>query len=296
MREENDLFSILLSLEKLNKVYSDVGNTIINNMDIAGYGYNSRTLNKSLILLMKTGLIDIIDGAYIKTKIQSDLVFSDILINRIFSLFSDEIFANLKGKQQYDLETKLTYFDKNAVSLKYSGLMMLFEEYGEVVTSGTRWEITGEKLSRLLSSEEKSRKLSLEELENRLLRQKVLGAEAEEYIMNYEKKKLSTIGIVKSPIQISLVDSNAGFDILSYGKSETDEIYIEVKSTENKMEFHFTRNEISTAKKLGERYWLYLFNRINKSITMLENPYKLFFVEESSDWALEPDGYVIHKI
>ena len=135
----------------------------------------------------------------------------------------------------------------------------------------------------------------MDELEKNLLIKKQLGNEAEEFAFEYERKKLIAKGIEKEPIRISLIDVSAGFDILSYDNDSKDEIYIEVKSCDNDYVFHFTNNEISKSKLYKNRYWLYLYNRIDKTIIELCNPYEVFFEKNSDEWLKKPDGYLIKK-
>lgn len=295
MREENELFSILLSRERLNAVYSSIGDTILNDNDIAGYGFNSRALKNSILLLRETELIEKHDGIYEKNPLVTEPL-DDCLIDKIFNNFKKEIFERLNEKQRFDIEKKISYIDKNTVPLKYAGLMMLLEEYGEIISEGNRWLIIGERVKKTLVASAGGRKVSLQELEKRLLREKELGEEAEQFVIEYEKQRLMRYGIKKMPIQISEVDVTAGFDILSYGQSETEEIYIEVKSVDNKNLFHFSENEIVISKKMGKHYWLYLVNRISKDILRINNPYEYFFINDSDEWIMKPDGYMIRKL
>ena len=217
------------------------------------------------------------------------------MLEKIFSNFSEEIYLILKGKQRFDAESKHSYIDKNAIPLKYSGLMMILEECEEIVSHDKKWIIVGEKISSLLSSQERRKKLSLAELEQRLIKEKEIGAEAEDAALKYEQQRLELLGINKTPLQVSLIDVSAGYDILSFDKDDAER-YIEVKSVDNKMLFHFSMNEIITAERYRKRYWLYLVNRLSTEITVIQDPYELFFEKDENDWALEPDGYVIHKI
>jgi len=296
MREENELFSMLLSLKKITYIFFNIGDSIKSDIDLSGYGYNQKALRNTILLLEKIKLIEYRDNHYDRELIEDESYFRRVLVERLYKEYDDEIFTVLRLKQRFDSDTKHIYFEKNTVPLKFSGLMMLLEDLGEVFTVENRWIVQGDELNKLLSSKEKHRVISLKELEMKLLHQKEIGAEAEERVISFEKKRLKEIGVNKSPIQVSEIDVTAGYDILSYGQSETEEIFIEVKCVDNKNEFHFTNNEIATAKRLGKAYWLYLVNRINNSILRINNPYATLFLENSREWGIEPDGYIIHKL
>ncbi len=296
MKEENVLFSKLLPLHRIQSFYHEIGSTIKTNVDISNYGSSRIALNNTIELLTKIGLIGKLDDCYHKIIILTDDEFSRIFFEKIFSVYSEEFTYNLYEKRRFDLQTKKVYFDRNAIPLKYAALFMLLNDYEEVILNDNKWIVNGELLNNLFKEKKTGRKISLAELEKRLQREKELGEEAEAFVLQYETQKLIEKGINKKPLQISTIDVTAGYDILSYGYSEHDEKYIEVKSSDNKMLFHFSNNELATAKKFRMKYWIYIFNRVDETIIEINNPYETLFVGDSDEWIIESDGYVIHKI
>jgi len=130
--------------------------------------------------------------------------------------------------------------------------------------------------------------ISPQELVKKLKRQEDLGNIAEQMILDYEEKRLKSLGhaIESKSIQwISKLNVSAGYDIRSFNTHSKDLIYdrfIEVKgSTTKQIHFYWSANEIETAKRLGDRYWLYYqpIQPLSTLYTMMEpimikDPYK----------------------
>lgn len=98
-------------------------------------------------------------------------------------------------------------------------------------------------------------------------------------------------------MRISAIDISAGFDILSYFSNEiNDEKYIEVKNCDRNYTFYISENEVEVARQKQDRYFLYLYNRTNKTVREIQNPYKYFFEESKENWIVQPEKYKIHEI
>lgn len=90
------------------------------------------------------------------------------------------------------------------------------------------------------------------------------GDKGEEIVLQYEKDKLKTLNIpddkINSVLRVSLISDDYGYDIVSYDELG-QEIYIEVKSTRKglgNIDFFYTDNELQTAKRLKDKYKIYL--------------------------------------
>ncbi len=296
MRDENKLFSMLLSLDDLYQLFMDIGISINSEVDLCGYSYKRKALNNSIKLLSQLEFIEIENNILTKEKTYEKDEFNNNLIESIFKTFGTRIRIDLQKKLHYSIENQAIIIYKNAIPLVYAGLFMILADCNEIQNNENKWIIKGEILNQFFRTDNKKRKISLDELKSRLIKESELGEEAEQYALEYEKTKLLQKKYNRVPIQISRIDTAAGFDILSYGEDENDEKYIEVKSCNNDYLFHFTSNEIKIAKQQESKYWLYLFNRITMSIMEIQNPYKLFFENNTLDWVKQPDGYVIHKL
>lgn len=296
MIEEKEMFSILLPIENITWLYLNIGDTICTDIDFTGYSYNTKAISNSLNLLIDLNFIVKVDGTYYKeTKVEKE-IFQVELNKLLFLRYRKTICDVIFGKTQYDIERKEIFIMRNSIPLNVTGLFMILNDYEEVHFFDNR-VIIGKKVQDLFIKQASTRKVSIEELEKRLIKDRELGEQAEKFAMQYEKIKLHDSGISLEPEQISLIDASAGFDILSFFSNNIEnEKYIEVKSCDEKYAFHISENEIKKAKTYGDRYYLYLFNRYEKSIKEIQNPYRFYFEKETDCWIIETDGYKIHKI
>lgn len=100
------------------------------------------------------------------------------------------------------------------------------------------------------------RKKTLSELKKELEHKAYLGDIAEQYVLNYEKKKYPQ----KRVQYISPFDVGAGYDILSFFSNEDcyPKKMIEVKCVGNDYAFHISMNELETARVNRDNYFLCL--------------------------------------
>ena len=118
----------------------------------------------------------------------------------------------------------------------------------------------------------KQRKKTLNELMEELEHKAYLGDIAEQYVLNYEQKKFPK----KSIQYVSPFDVSAGYDILSFFSRE--DLYprkmIEVKCVGNDYAFHISKNELETAKKNIDNYYLCLVHySLEKEPLFIEDVY-----------------------
>ena len=112
------------------------------------------------------------------------------------------------------------------------------------------------------STTEKNRKKSNNIKENYSLPSKKVGNAGEEHVYNFEFNYLSNIGrcdlALKIVKQYEDLTNFPGYDIQSFD-DQGNEIYIEVKSTksEKRDSFGISRNEIKSARKYKNKYFIY---------------------------------------
>jgi len=139
------------------------------------------------------------------------------------------------------------------------------------------------------------------ELENKAL----LGLKAEELVFQMEKEKLSKINDKLLPNHIALKDIKAGYDILSYEKKDNliNKIYIEVKAVPpSNYRFYLSTNELSTAIRYKEFYYLYLLP-VDKSNDMKFDYTKILkinninnnIINNNDDWLIKNNVFEISK-
>ncbi|MAF34304.1 hypothetical protein CMO91_00490, partial [Candidatus Woesearchaeota archaeon] len=109
----------------------------------------------------------------------------------------------------------------------------------------------------------------------KLLRQeennRILGERGEELVLDYEKNKLREAGrsdLAERVHHIALLDSSAGYDIVSFDEASGDEIFIEVKTTKyaRNRPFFISRNEVLKSESLGDSYKIYRVFGLNPDV------------------------------
>jgi hypothetical protein len=104
-----------------------------------------------------------------------------------------------------------------------------------------------------------------------------IGALGEEWVVDHEVKVLRSAGrddLAERVKRVSTINVAAGYDVLSFD-IDGNEKYIEVKATALTTNiFQITAHEIETAKKYGERFWLYFVSEIrgNPQLIVIQNP------------------------
>lgn len=116
----------------------------------------------------------------------------------------------------------------------------------------------------LLTHTEKKRLISLQELQEIHELQSAAGAEAEKFVLKYERRRLALRGNLSNLRIISDYNVSAGYDITSYNSASSVKIdrFIEVKSFIGaKPQFYWTKNEIAVSRRYGNNYFIYLVDR-----------------------------------
>ena len=119
-------------------------------------------------------------------------------------------------------------------------------------------------IDRAIEDYSRTKKKSTSEVEllENLEKQRELGAKGEEFVLNFEKKRITNPILQNTINRISIIDVSAGFDIVSYnndGSTKFDR-FIEVKTYVGNPHFYWSKNEIEKARLMGDAYYIYLVN------------------------------------
>lgn len=134
---------------------------------------------------------------------------------------------------------------------------------------------------------------------------KILGNAAEKLVFEFEKDRLTHLGYIveaKCVKAVGKLKTNAGYDIESFnGKSKgmLFDRFIEVKgSGDPKLRFVWSQNEISIAKKLGDKYWIYYQGGIDKKTgtssykpIMIQDPFNS--LDNDLRFTQTPNGMIV---
>ncbi|WP_164055872.1 DUF3883 domain-containing protein, partial [Serratia marcescens] len=124
-------------------------------------------------------------------------------------------------------------------------------------------------------------------------RNRTLGDQGEQLVMNYERERLVNLGrpdLAAKIERVSLRDCSAGYDIKSFDEDGI-EILIEVKTTKSNAcsPFYISQNEIKVASNNIGNYYLYRVHSLDLKNNSCDIYIKNGSVEEIFD--LEPVNY-----
>lgn len=255
-------------------------------------------LLKELDLCMVEG--DKIAGSTHLASMVNDLQPSGVAIG--LTLFHRMINEGLIPIERirYDLDAKCGYLRQRDIPIRYSQMRnylidsgILIVNEGKMLFSQSGLSILQKKTATLEGG------MTPEELLTKLERNREAGAEAEAFVMDFERGRLGE-PLAEALQQVSLISVSAGYDIASF---ETDEStrydrFIEVKAVGSNG-FYLSTNELQAAKKFGKQYYLYLVDMRKKGHDgykpeIIQNPSVIF--AESGDWRIIPESYHITRI
>ena len=298
MKQDDKKFFRLLPLDELYSLYSRVGDSINTDIDLLNANYDYLAKDNSIQLLIDLSLISKSENTFLKSsKLDSMQAFSTDLIKRIHDCYSDVLEIIESANTNYDESRGVFFGYRNDIPLDYSGILMLLSELGYLELSNSCfYTIQQDHIIRMPEKKQKTAPITLINLENSLLFKKNIGEEAEQEVLLYEQKLLDQQEINKIPIQVSHLDASAGYDIASFlsSVSEVPDKFIEVKSCNKDETFYISKNEIETARKKGDNYYLYLYNRETKTIRIIQNPYENII--QKDEWIKDPQIIRIKQI
>jgi len=159
--------------------------------------------------------------------------------------------------------TTMHFFKHVGILYEEGGIIYVDRKYSELV-----YQLTAD-----------SKGISEQQLEKILMENRKLGAQAENAVVEFEKKRLRKLGkhaqaeLVK---RISTINTSAGYDIESFNGTTDDfrpDRFIEVKATQSdEFRFYWSSNEISVAKKKKLQYWIYLMKSFKETRPFETNP------------------------
>lgn len=229
------------------------------------------------------------------------------LIERmLLVLKEDEAFQTIFSSPNisYDVIYNLIQVDNSAFGFRFSNfrqLLVSFEFLNRHPDRHIRKFIVNQKyrilFDKIILPEVRRRKIGIESLEERLAQRQIRGAEAEDFVLTFERNRLSSHPKLQSVQKISDYDVGAGYDVVSYNDVDSTEHdrFIEVKSCSINRRFYWSRNEVSQARIMRGRYFLYLVdaekvNQTEYEPLMIQNPYENVFMNET--WQREEQSWL----
>lgn len=230
---------------------------------------------------------------------QSDAKINQLVALSISRLVEDGIFD--KDATGFDAEKGHLTIKRSAFPLAYAAIRNFLimagalnkEENGEIGVTGDYESNWTEQLHN------RKKKFTLEQLLKQQEDQSKRGLEAEEFVLELEKKRLPKMA--QKIKRISDFDVAAGYDIVSYESYETEHYdrFIEVKCYIGFPHFFWSENESDVARIKADKYLLCLvdYARIGEpgyQPEFIRNPYETIFNGE--EWLVNAASYRIQKI
>ena len=301
MKQGTDELSMLLNLDDLYTLYTKIGESINNDIDLNNSGYSFIPRRNSFCLLKKCEFIAEEDGIFYKKRIFNNLdAFSTALLKEIKVVYVEDIDGILSTDKRYDEESNLFYIPFNSIDFNKAGLIMLLSELNYFKKQERYIYLLDEQRLKTYSRKDSltaKKQITLIELKDNLVLREQLGENGETKALEYEKSLLMKQNIQKEPKIISGIDVGAGYDMVSYLSTNSQEFdkFIEVKNCKDmNLRFYITINEINAAREKGDSYFLYLYIRSSDQIISVRNPYQ--HIIESNGWVKESQIYKIHKM
>ena len=222
--------------------------------------------------------------------------------------FVDEFIEYVMANEIIDIET-ISYeigsdaylMSPSSIKRKYAGFRNMLVDFGVIaLRSDARYTIL-QKLDKYIARPEVRRKITEKQLFAQQQKKKELGNKGEEWVLSYEKRRITNPDLQRRIKRISLIDVGAGFDIVSYNNNDSTEFdrFIEVKTYKGNEHFHWSHNEIEKASLMGEQYYIYLVDADcieyeDYEPQIIQDPIKR--VGESEGWAKRPDSYLVERV
>ena len=275
----------------MKNLYLKIESAFHTEIDLRNSGFDPAALENALNLLIEAGFISKQGNFFTKKEKIDESAFEGKLTEALENKLAVPIADMFACEKHFDSENNNFFLYWNEIKSCYLGLLMILGELNVIDVRGNKIYFSN---NNSLSKKILKRTISKKELDKILELEERLGEEAEKAVMDYETKKLAENGINKQPIQVSQIDTSAGFDILSFfSNSENENKYIEVKSCGPEFEFYISANEINKASLYGHRYYLYLYDRVHRKIKEIPNPYEVIFSDDNYEWDMTPQIYKI---
>ena len=201
------------------------------------------------------------------------------------------IFENIK-LQNITRFLKSFSQDKCSWSRMFEDEISILSQFGVIKKIGSFWVIVPDYLDYVEQIKEGVPKpMTQKQLEAILAEQKRIGDLAEEFTVEYEKKRLRKKKLNSESKKVQKISTkyvNKGYDVESFSKkSKEANLFIEVKGRKwDLTSFIISINEIKTAKRLGEKYAIYFWNNVGSKnppkepLKIINDPFRKLSFDE----------------
>ncbi|MDA8831694.1 DUF3883 domain-containing protein [Candidatus Pelagibacter bacterium] len=264
------------------------------------YVRNNKNLQETLNFLIDLEVLSINGNSF---QIKKNEDFKSLLLEQLIS----------NPKYAFPLKEYLKNFltDEQIVSFKpnigYNILTSSLRNF-LITTKSIKHEIEDDiykLLDQSLVNKVKNFEFSPESLDLEIIKQKLLGLEAEKLVFINEQEEVFKLDKDLKPDHVSLRDVSAGYDIKSYSKidGQIKEIFIEVKAvSSSNYKFQLSSGEYQKAIKNLKTYFLYLLpvdyssgEKFNYEKILKINNLQSNIFDNKNYWTHQNDGYLVYK-
>jgi hypothetical protein len=216
-------------------------------------------------------------GTYEITNEQKRFISENLILSGPWMSRARDIFLNFVPNYK-----KVTFeFDSvnNPLPKRFNAILYLLMTLSVIEDLKGLYTVTPNYVSKVVSLRAEIEIKTEEQLIEMLEANRKLSDHAEDSVVEYERSRLIKLGrnaeadLVR---KISKLNVSAGYDIESFDGDKPQLEYnrfIEVKASQNKeIRFFWTYNELKTAEKLGDRYWIYFIGNFTQSDHNLPSP------------------------
>lgn len=301
-----DIESIYL-FSKMALVDYDTDIISITNMCVFNSQINVKP-KPCILFFREIGLIRLNDTIITRTQLGGEIAKKDIeqFVRKVAELTLNYLLDNEYVELDsisYDIDSARCIVKRSAFPLTVAVMRNFLIDAGMLVDRSPAFYELNSTYELFFENSVKVRKkvLSLEKLKDIQLAQEMQGRQAEEYVVDFEKRRLEGHMNIEEVKQISDFDVSAGFDIVSFESIESENIdrFIEVKSFHKSPHFFWSANEYAEAQLRGIHYYIYLVDMdhyLEKDYVpiIICNPSEKIMKE--SEWLVKPASYEITHI
>ena len=250
--------------------------------------------NETIVLC--SDLMDFLENSYELNSFIIKRTISKLFASNIFDI---DMFA-------YDILSRRFIFKNELFPLSFAGWRntLISQGFFEINRDKVKTEFyISTQHEKLVASycKQRKRNIGLEHLKKQIEENCLAGEKAEQYVLQYEKKRISKYSLVEKIRIISDIDVCAGYDIVSFNSEDSSDYdrFIEVKAVSTSNSFYWSINELNTAKFKGKQYYLYLIDLQKTSSKdyvpiIVNDPASGLF--DSEEWLIEPQSFHIWHI
>ncbi len=202
---------------------------------------------------------------------QKELFASKVILNGPWKRISKRLLTNfIPNYSEVTFDFPISEVEDFGVELKAA--LHLLWVLDVLSRNETSYRVNPKYVKHVNTVRSSKKRISQRELEALIERNRESAKKAEEFVVDFEKTRLRTLGRFAEAdrvIRISDLEVNAGFDVKSFDGIGPEVIYnrfIEVKSSKNSdVNFFWSTNEFETSLFLGENYWIYFVGNFEET-------------------------------